>query len=114
MGIVSRALGVVGTLVLTKFVAPDAYGEVSDASVVAFTLNVIGNVGVGVWVIAHPHASDEERFHGAVLHIALGAALLLPLPLYGGVLGHAFGAPTMGRYLPGMVVAVLLERFTLL
>ena len=113
-GVLSRALGVVGTLVLTHLVAPDAYGEVSDASVVAFTMNVIASVGVGIYVIANPNAPPRDRFHATVIHLVLGALFIIPLPLFGGPLGRLFGAPTMGRYLPGMVVAVMLTRVSLL
>jgi lipopolysaccharide exporter len=113
-GIVSRALGIVGTLYLTRLVAPAAYGEVSDAFVVAFTMHVIANVGVGIWAIAHPQATPEERFHAALIHTVLGALLVVPLPLFGGPIGRALSAPTMGPYLPGMVVAVMCERIGLL
>jgi lipopolysaccharide exporter len=111
MGILSRALGVVGTLVLTHLLAPDAYGEVSDATVVAFTINMVANVGVGVYVIAHPQSTREELFHATLMHVALGVLLLAPLPLVGPALGRALGAPTMYRYLPGLMLTVLLERF---
>jgi PST family polysaccharide transporter len=114
MGIVSRALGVVGTLVLTHLIAPDAYGEVSDATVVAFTINMIANVGVGVYVIAHPKSTREELFHAAVMHVALGVLFLAPLPLIGPALGRALEAPTMYRYLPGMMLTVLFERFIMI
>lgn len=114
IGIVSRALGVVGTLVLTHLIAPDAYGEVSDASVVAFTVNTIANVGVGVYVIAHPQSTREELFHAALLHIGLGLLFLAPLPWLGPSLGRALGAPTMARYLPGMMLAVIFERFIMI
>ena len=113
-GIVSRGLGIVGTLVLTRLVAPAAYGEVSDAFVVAFSMHVFANVGVGIWAIAHPEATPEDRFHAALIHIGLGALLVLPLPLIGSPLGRALAAPTMGQYLPGMVVAVMCERIALL
>jgi PST family polysaccharide transporter len=113
-GVVTRALGIVGTLVLTHLILPDAYGEVSDASVVAFTVNVFVNVGVSIYIIAHPEASPEERFHAALLHIGLGALLILPLPLVGGPVGRAVGAPTMAQYLPGMVVAVMFERINMI
>jgi lipopolysaccharide exporter len=113
-GLASRALGIVGTLMLTHLVAPAAYGEVADASVVAFTLNVLANVGVGIYVIAHPEATPEDRFHAALLHVGLGVLVILPVLLFGGPLGRALGAPTMGHYLPGMVLAVMCERVSLL
>lgn len=113
-GLLSRAFGVVGTLILTHLIAPVAYGEVTDAFVITFTVNVLANVGVGVYVITHPQAGPDELFHAAIMHISLGALCLAPLLLFGRSLGMTFGAPTMGRYLPGLALAVMCERFTLL
>jgi len=113
-GLVSRALGVVGTLVITHLMDPGAYGEVSDAVVVAFTANALANVGVGVYVIANPKAGPEDLFHALVMHVGIGLLFCAGVLAFGHQLGVAFGAPTMYRYLPGMVVAVMCERFNLL
>jgi lipopolysaccharide exporter len=113
-GMLSRALGVVGTLILTHLITPVAYGEVADAVVVTFTVNVFANVGVGVYIITHPQAGPDELFHAAILHIGLGALGLAPVLLFGRSLGLAFGAPDMARYLPGLALAVMCERFNLL
>ena len=43
--LVARAIGVVGTLVLTRFMAPDAYGEVSAATVVVLTASQFSATG---------------------------------------------------------------------
>ncbi|HET6149025.1 MAG TPA: oligosaccharide flippase family protein [Polyangia bacterium] len=113
-GAVSRALGIVGTLILTHLITPLAYGEVSDAVVVIYTANMLANAGVGVYVIAHPHAEPGELFHAALLHIGLGALFIVPVLIFGPLLGPAFGAPTMGRYLPGLAIAVMAERVNML
>jgi PST family polysaccharide transporter len=113
-GMVSRALGIVGTLILTHLISPGAYGEVSDAVVVIFTANMLANVGVGVYIIAHPKADPGELFHAAVMHVGLGALFLVPVLLFGPALGPTFGAPTMGRYLPGLALAIMCERVNML
>src|SRR5262245_37181003 len=77
-------------------------------------MNVLVSVGVSIYVIAHPEATPQERFHAALMHVGLGALIIIPLPLFGGPLGSALGAPTMGQYLPGMVLAVMCERVCLL
>ena len=53
----------------------------------------------------------EDLFHAAVVHIGLAAVFLVPLYVAGHRLGIILGAPKMDRYLPGLMVAVMCERF---
>src|SRR4051812_43262145 len=87
MGMLSRILSVVGTLLLTHLIAPAVYGEVADAVVVTFTINALANVGIGVYVIAHPDGNPEDMFHAALVHIGLAALFLVPLYFAGPRLG---------------------------
>ena len=113
-GMMSRALGVVGTLLLTHFIAPEVYGAVADAVIVTFTISLIANVGIGVYVIAHPEAGPEELFHATVIHVGLAVLFLIPLAIFGKPLGVLFGAPDMHVYLPGLMVVVMCERLNML
>jgi PST family polysaccharide transporter len=111
-GLVTRFLGVIGTLVLTRFVAPYDYGEVSAATVLAMTANQFSSLGVGTYVITHPHAGRDVMFHATVVHVGLGLLAFAAVILLGSELTPLVGAPTAVRYLPGMVLAVTVERMS--
>jgi PST family polysaccharide transporter len=111
-GLVTRVIGMVGTLVLTHLMLPASYGEVSAAVVVSQTANIIANVGVGIYVIAHPQAGQKELFHAAVLHIGLGLVLFLPALAMSDSLSTL--VPSLHHYLPGLLVMVMFERINLL
>jgi lipopolysaccharide exporter len=109
-GLGTRVLGLVGTMVLTRFVAPYDFGEVSAATILALTANQFSNLGVGTYVIAHPQAGRETIFHATFVHLTLGLLAFALLLAAAGRFGPALGAPTMLRYLPGLVLAAALER----
>jgi lipopolysaccharide exporter len=108
-GLGVRILGIVGTLVLTRFIAPYEYGEVQNASTWVLSAAMFSTVGFGQYIIARK-AGPEETFHVTVLHIGLGALALGLVLLLGGPLGHVVGAPRMARFMPGLALASLLER----
>jgi lipopolysaccharide exporter len=111
-GIGSRALGLVGTLALTRFVAPDIYGEVSAASVITLLFNQFSTWGVGQYVIAKPKAGREIAWHATVVHVGVGAVALLLAVLLRTPLGPFFNAPTMGQYVPLFALSVMLDRLS--
>ena len=109
-GMGSRAVGLVGTLVVTRFLSPPEYGEVAVAAVVVMTANQISTLGFGQYLIAKPEAPRAVAFHATALHAAFGvvaAALVLALA---GRLGTALDAPGAVRFLPGLVLGGLLDR----
>ena len=106
----SRAVGLAGTLLLTKFIAPDVYGEVSLAAVIIQTAHAVSSCGLSQYLVSKPHEGRAAAFHATFYFtllgvIALGAAVVLRDPL-----GALIGAPGMARYLPGLALAGLLER----
>lgn len=109
-GVGARALGLVGTLAVTRFIAPDDYGEVSVAVVVVLTANQFSTLGLGQFLIARQNAPRSTAFHVTVFHVVLGALALVAALALGRTLGRWFDAPGMSRYLPGLVVSGLLDR----
>ncbi len=106
----ARAVGLAGTLLLTKFIAPDVYGEVSLAAVIIQTAHAVSSCGLSQYLVSKPHEGRAAAFHATFYFmllgvIALGVAVALRDPL-----GVLIGAPGMGRYLPGLALAGLLER----
>ena len=108
----ARALGLVGTLLLVRYLLPDEYGEVSAAAIVVATANQFSTLGVGIYVIANPKAPREVVFHATAIHVILGLIALAVVVALRGPLGPMFDAPTMGRFVPGMALAMLLDRIS--
>ena len=108
--LLTRLLGVVGTLILTRYLAPSEYGEVSAATVLAMTASQFATLGVGTYLVTHPDADREVMFHCTLVHVVLGfLALAIVLPL-GHNLAPLLGAPALVRYLPGVVLTVAIDR----
>lgn len=106
----SRAIGLVGTLVVTRFVTPADYGEVSVAAVLVMTANQVSTIGFGQYLIATPGAPRSLAFHVTSFHVLLGVIALGVLLASGGVLGPALDAPRMARFLPGLALSGLFDR----
>jgi lipopolysaccharide exporter len=109
-GIASRALGLIGTLVVTRFVTPADYGEVMVAAVLVMSANQFSTLGLGQFLIANPDAGRAAAFHATAFHVLLGAIALLALLLLGARLGPVFEAPRLTVYLPGLALSALLDR----
>lgn len=106
----SRVVTVVGTLFLTRYLAPDLYGEVMVASTVVVTASQFLNLGVGHYVVAKPTAGREVVFHATVYYLLTGFAVAVLILAFGNRLGVLFDAPGMGRFVPGLTLAVFIER----
>jgi lipopolysaccharide exporter len=106
----SRALGLLGTLVVTRFVGPSDYGEVTVAAVVVMTANQISTIGFGQFLIARPDAPRSVAFHATLFHLAFGAMAAAVVLVLGRRFGPLLDAPGMVRFLPGLVVSGLLDR----
>jgi lipopolysaccharide exporter len=109
-GMGSRAVGLVGTLVITRFIDPADYGEVTVAAVLVMTANQFSTIGFGQYLVAKPDAPRRIAFHATAYHFLLGALALAALLLCGNRLGPALDAPRMARFLPGLALSALLDR----
>jgi len=108
----TRLLGLVGTMILTRFIAPFDYGEVSVALVLVLTASQFTALGVGVYTIAHPEAGRSEMFHASVIHVGLGLLASIVCLLIGPRFASTFGTPTFFRYVPGFVLANMCDRLS--
>lgn len=109
-GLGSRIVGLVGTLVLTRYLAPSDVGEVSAAHVIVYSTMGFLTFGVGVYLIAKPDSGRDVAFHATVLHIGMGiiGAAVAYAARY--KLAPAVDAPGLIRYVPGMALALLVAR----
>ena len=107
-----RAVGVVGTLVMTRFLHPDAIGEVSDATIVAMTANWLTIWGFGQYAVVKGRGDDavEVTWHATVAYVVLGTISLGLIALLGGRLAPMFDAPHAAAFIPGMALAVWIRR----
>lgn len=109
-GMGSRAVGLVGTLVITHYVSPTDYGEVTVAAVLVMTANQLSTLGLGQYLVSKPDAPPSAAYHANAVHLALGAAALALMLAAGPRLGAGLDAPGMLRFLPGLALAGLFDR----
>jgi lipopolysaccharide exporter len=106
----SRAIGLVGTLLLAKFLVPADYGEVSAASIIILTASSVTTFGVGIYLVSRRELSREETFHATCWFVGTGVVALGLALLFRNPLGRWFDAPDVGRYMPLFALTALLER----
>ena len=112
LGLASRFVGLVGTVVVTHFLSPAVMGEVAAATVLAFTANWMSAWGFNQYVIVKAEEGPDAVFHATMLHLVFGFGALLVVLLAGNSFSEYLNAPNLGAYLPGMVAAVAIKRFT--
>jgi lipopolysaccharide exporter len=108
-GFGSRAVTLASTLLLTRFLAPAVYGEVSLAAVVVMTANMVSQCGLGQYIVAK-RAGREILFQATVISMSLGFAALALVVLLRDPLCASFGAPGAAAYLPWLGVAMAMDR----
>lgn len=109
-GLLSRGVGLVGTLVMTRFLAPDVMGEVATATVLAFTVSWATQLGLAKYLILKVRDDPEPAFHVLVLSLTLAGVPLLLLVVMTPWLAQWFGAPRLVDYLPAMALTVFIRR----
>src|SRR6478672_10974969 len=65
-----RAIGVLGTLVITRFLKPEIIGEVSDATILTMTASWITIWGFGQYTVVHGRGDEarEVAWHATFLY----------------------------------------------
>jgi PST family polysaccharide transporter len=111
-GVGSRALGLVGTLAVTYFVARHELGEVADAASAVMLANQFSALGVGPYYVARPSAGRDVAWHATVVHVGLGVLALVVVLLLGHPMSVWMRAPSLGHFLPGLAFSALLDRFS--
>jgi PST family polysaccharide transporter len=107
-----RAIGVLGTLIMTRFLHPSQIGEVSDAVIIAMTANWISIWGFGQYAVVKGRGADtaEVTWHATVAYMTVGAVALGLCALFGGRLTGWFGAPAAAAYVAPMAAALYIRR----
>jgi lipopolysaccharide exporter len=108
--VASRAVGLLGTLLLARYLSPDDYGVVMAASIAATTASSVTTFGIGIYLVANPGMSRAEMFHASCWFLVTGAAALLITLMLGGPLERWSGAPGLAGFLPVLILSAILER----
>lgn len=113
-GLGSRIVSMVATLLLMHYVTPGDYGEVKNTYLVVATVDLITQVGIPGYIsgrsgLSQKHIAHAIFFYQALSVLGLALCLALAKPL-----GPRFGAPNMHMYMPGFVVALLLQRVSMI
>jgi PST family polysaccharide transporter len=109
-GLGSRIVSLVSTLLLTRYVAPEDYGEVQNTFVVVWMIDLLTQLGLPQYIASRADIGKKQIAHAVFyFHVfgVLGLALCLVLAR---PLGPVFGTPNMHRYMPGFVAATLFTR----
>jgi O-antigen/teichoic acid export membrane protein len=112
LGLASRAVGLVGTLVITHHLAPAVVGEVAAASLLAFTANWLTAWGFNQYVVVHHAEGRSAVFHATVLQMGLGAIGLGAVLALGPHFTELLNAPHLMEYLPGMIIMLAIRRIS--
>ena len=107
-----RAVGVIGTLILTRFLAPEDIGEVSDAAILCMTANWLTIWGFGQYTVVKGRGADkaEVTWHATLFYFVLGVISIGLVALLGGRLMPLLDAPNAAKYIPLMALAVFIRR----
>jgi PST family polysaccharide transporter len=108
-GVGARIVQLVGTLILTRFIAPAEYGEVFTAAICVTTAGMLTTFCFGQYLIAR-RAPADVAFQAAELHIGMGVVALLVVYLLRHPLGAMVDAPAMAQFIPGFALSHLIDR----
>jgi PST family polysaccharide transporter len=99
----------VGTLLLTRYLAPAEYGEVTAAAIAALTANGVTTFGVGTYLVAHGEIPRRDAFHVTSWFLATGLIAVVALLTLGGPLG-TWSDARLERFVPWFAASVVLDR----
>lgn len=110
----SRVIGLVGTLLLARFLVPEQYGEVMAAAIVTVTAFGVTTFGVGIYLLSNRDLTRAQAFHATAWFLATGAVALGIVWALAAPLGRWLDAPNLGAYMPVFVLSAFLDRIVFL
>ncbi len=109
-GIGSRSVGLVGSLVLTHYLAPAVQGEVMNAFIVVLFAHQFSSFGAQQYLVANRTAGSAVTWNVLVFQTIIGLVFFGATVVFRDSFGVIFNAPTMGKFVPGMALALFFER----
>lgn len=107
-----RAIGVVGTLVITRFLNPDVVGEVGTAAIIVTSANWLTTIGFGQYVIVRGRTEPgpEVVWHATVASFVLGFLALGLVAALATPIASLVRSDEAAIYIPGMALAIAIRR----
>jgi lipopolysaccharide exporter len=117
--VVATVAGIVGTILVINLLDRGAngnleYGEAMAAFIVVATASQITTLGVGQFVVVKTAERRDLAFHATVIHVVLGAVAAVAVYVLRDPLGEWVKAPTMGRFVGGLAIAMMFDRMALI
>jgi lipopolysaccharide exporter len=109
-GLATKVLGLVGTLLVVRYVSPGEYGEAVAAAIVIGSASTFSSFGIGPFVVVKSRGRRDLAFHATVFQIALGLVAVGLVLAFGTTLAGWFNTPGLRRYLPLMALSMLIDR----
>jgi PST family polysaccharide transporter len=108
----ARVVGLLGTLVMTRFLAPDVIGEVAAASIISLTAGWLSTWGFGQYAVVKGQGDDaiEVTWHATVAYNVVGVVGLGAAALCAPFIADLLDTPNAAQYVPGLVLAALIRR----
>jgi PST family polysaccharide transporter len=103
-------VGLVGTILIARYLLPAEYGEVSAAAIVTTSAHTLTTLGLGIFLVTRPHASRSEWFHASAFYLATGAVVFTLVWLLAAPLGAWFDVADLPKYLPLLLLSIALDR----
>lgn len=110
-GLSLKALGLGGTLILTRFLAPAEFGDITAAVVVVDTATKFANYNLGTYVVTR-RTDASVTFQALVYHTGAMATALLMVTLFRHPIADALGTPGISRYIPWFALSMLLLQIS--
>lgn len=109
-----RAIGVLGTLIITRYLDPDAVGDVGTAMILVMTVNWLTTLGLGQYVIVRGRNAEagEVIWHASVASLVLGGTGLGLLALGAWLVRPYLAAPQIAEFIPILALAIGLRRLS--
>ena len=109
-GLLGRAVGLVGTLLVARHLTPDIVAEVTVATVVALTGNWVAAWGCGQYVVVKGDQGREAIFAASIVYLTAGLVMIAGLWVAAPALASWLQAPRVAEYLPGALLGIGIRR----
>src|SRR6186997_190825 len=109
LGVGSRVLQLVGTLILTHFIATDDYGAVLNASIMVVTAGTFTSFAFGQYLIAK-RSPPEIAAQAMMVHVGIGVVAMAAVCVLSGPIGDFYGTPATSEYIYGFALSIMIDR----
>lgn len=106
-----RGIQLLGTLAITRFLAPQVLGEVGNAAILTISADRFTRIGITQYLVTRPQKPSRElAWHATMILAGTGLLALAVVLLLTHPLARVLQSPTLGRYLPGLALAAMMTR----